>query len=154
MRAVVQRVTSARVRVDGETVGAIDSGLLVYLGVAHGDDEDSASWLAGKLAELRIFASKERGMDRSLLDTSGGVLLVSQFTLMADTRRGRRPSFTDAAPPEVAEPLVEAVATHLRARGIEVATGRFGAMMHVESENDGPVTILLDSEDRERPRRG
>ena len=154
MRAVLQRVRSARVLVDGEVVGAIGRGVLVYVGVAEGDTTAEAEWLADKIAGLRIFASDERPIDRSLLDAGGAALVVSQFTLLADTRRGRRPSFTGAAPPEVAEPLVDAVVEALRASGVEVATGRFGAMMQVESTNDGPVTIVLDSADRERPRRG
>ena len=153
MRAVLQRVRSARVLADGEVVGAIGRGVLVYVGVAEGDTTDEAEWLADKIAGLRIFASDERPIDRSLLDAGGAALVVSQFTLLADTRRGRRPSFTGAAPPEVAEPLVDAVVEALRASGVEVATGRFGAMMQVESTNDGPVTIVLDSSDRERPRR-
>ena len=154
MRAVLQRVRSARVLVDGEVVGAIGRGVLVYVGVAEGDTTAEAEWLADKIAVLRIFASEERPIDRSLLDVGGAALVVSQFTLLADTRRGRRPSFTGAAPPEAAEPLVDAVVEALRASGVEVATGRFGAMMQVESTNDGPVTIVLDSADRERPRRG
>ena len=154
MRAVVQRVYSARVLVDGEVVGAIERGVLVYLGVADGDTEAEATRMADKIAGLRIFASDERPIDRSLLDVDGAALVVSQFTLIADTRRGRRPSFTGAAPPEVASPLVDAVADALREQGVEVATGRFGAMMQVESTNDGPVTIILDSADREWPRRG
>ncbi len=154
MRAVLQRVRSARVLVDGEVVGAIERGVLAYVGVAEGDTPAEAEWLADKIAGLRIFPSDERPIDRSLLDVGGAALVVSQFTLLADTRRGRRPSFTRAAAPEVAEPLVDAVVEALRGRGIEVATGRFGAMMQVESANDGPVTIVLDSADRERPRRG
>lgn len=154
MRAVVQRVHSARVLVDGEVVGAIERGVLVYLGVAEGDTEAEAAWMADKVAGLRIFASEERPIDRSLLDVGGAALVVSQFTLIAETRRGRRPSFTGAAPPDVALPLVDAVADALREQGVEVATGRFGAMMQVESTNDGPVTIILDSADGERPRRG
>ena len=154
MRAVLQRVRSARVLVDGEVVGAIGRGVLVYVGVAEGDTTDEAKWLGDKIAGLRIFASEERPIDRSLLDAGGSALVVSQFTLLADTRRGRRPSFTGAAPPEVAEPLVDAVVEALRASGVEVETGRFGAMMQVESTNDGPVTLVLDSADRERPRRG
>lgn len=154
MRAVLQRVHAARVLVDGEVVGAIERGVLVYLGVADGDTESEAAWLADRIAGLRIFASEDRPIDRSLLDVDGAALVVSQFTLLADTRRGRRPSFTGAAPPEVAEPLFEAVVNALREQGVEVATGRFGAMMQVESTNDGPVTVILDSADRERPRRG
>ncbi len=154
MRAVVQRVTRARVVVDGETTGEIQRGLLVYVGAAEGDGTAEAAWLAKKVAELRIFPGDDRGMDRSLLDVGGGALVVSQFTLLADTRRGRRPSFFEAAPPEQAEPLVAAVAVALREQGVAVATGRFGALMAVESVNDGPVTIVLDSDERERPRRG
>ena len=154
MRAVVQRVTRARVIVDGETTGEIQRGLLVYVGASKDDGTAQAAWLAKKVAELRIFAGDDRGMDRSLLDIGGAALVVSQFTLLADTRRGRRPSFFDAAPPEQAEPLVAAVAEALRKQGVEVGTGRFGAMMAVESVNDGPVTIVLDSDERERPRRG
>ena len=154
MRAVLQRVRFSRVLVDGEVVGAIERGVLAYVGVAEGDTPAEAEWLADKIAGLRIFPSDERPIDRSLLEVGGAALVVSQFTLLADTRRGRRPSFTGAAAPDVAEPLVDAVVEALRGRGIEVATGRFGAMMQVESTNDGPVTIVLDSADRERPRRG
>lgn len=149
MRAVVQRVTSARVVVAGEVAGAIGRGLLVYVGVARDDTEAEAAWLANKLADIRLFpgatAEGARSMERSLLDVGGAVLLVSQFTLLADTRKGRRPSFFDAAPPETAIPLLDALASALHARGIEVASGRFGAHMLVSSENDGPVTIVLDS---------
>ncbi len=154
MRAVIQRVTRARVVVDGQVAGEIGTGLLVYAGVAEGDGPDEARWLARKLAELRVFADDEGRFDRSLLDIGGAALVVSQFTLLADTRRGRRPSFTDAARPEVAEPLIEQLMAALRELGVTVAGARFGAPMLVESENDGPVTILLDSADRERPRRG
>ena len=143
MRAVLQRVHSARVLVDGEVVGAIDRGVLVYVGVAEGDTSAEAEWLADRIAGLRIFPSEDRPIDRSLLDVGGAALVVSQFTLLADTRRGRRPSFTAAAPPEVAEPLVDAVVDALLAQGIEVATGRFGAMMQVESTNDGEFSLLL-----------
>ena len=154
MRAVVQRVRSARVLVDDAVVGAIEGGLLIYVGVAAGDTPAESAWLAQKLAALRIFAGAERALDRSLLETGGAALVVSQFTLLAETRRGRRPSFSAAAPPEQAEPLIEAVVAALREQGTCVATGRFGATMLVESENDGPVTIVLDSADRDRPRRG
>ena len=154
MRAVVQRVTRARVTIDGETSGEIAAGLLVYIGVAEGDGEDEARWLATKIARLRIFDNDAGQFDRSLLDSGGAALVVSQFTLLADTRRGRRPSFTGAARPEVAEPLVELVMAELRVLGVTVAGGRFGAHMLVESENDGPVTIPLDSAERDRPRRG
>lgn len=146
MRAVVQRVSHARVAVDGEVVGEIGAGLLVYVGVAGGDGEQQARWLAGKVAELRLFPDDQGRFDRSLLDTGGAALVVSQFTLLADTRRGRRPSFFDAALPELAEPLVARVIAELRDRGVDVASGRFGARMLVASENDGPVTITLDSE--------
>jgi D-tyrosyl-tRNA(Tyr) deacylase len=145
MRAVVQRVTRARVTIDGETSGEIAAGLLVYVGVAEGDGEDEAYWLATKVARLRIFDNDEGQFDRSLLDRGGAALIVSQFTLLADTRRGRRPSFAGAARPDVAEPLVELVMAELRALGVTIAGGRFGAHMMVESENDGPVTIQLDS---------
>jgi D-tyrosyl-tRNA(Tyr) deacylase len=153
MRAVVQRVRGARVTVAGAEIGAIDGGLLVYLAAAPADGDAEVAWLARKLAELRVFADGEGRMNRSVLEAGGAVLLVSQFTLYADTRRGRRPAFTGAALPELAAPLIEAVAAALRARGLPVAQGRFGAEMLVESVNDGPVTIILDSADRERPRR-
>ncbi|MYI82121.1 MAG: D-tyrosyl-tRNA(Tyr) deacylase [Chloroflexi bacterium] len=146
MRAVVQRVDRARVTVDGDLSGEIGRGLLVYVGVATGDGEAQARWLAKKVAELRIFPSDTRPIDRSLLDVRGAALIVSQFTLLADTRKGRRPSFFEAAPPEQAEPLVAVVCEALRDLGVTVAEGRFGAMMAVESTNDGPVTITLDSE--------
>jgi D-tyrosyl-tRNA(Tyr) deacylase len=153
MRLVVQRVTSASVRVGDETVGAIGPGLLILVGVRDADDETMAARLAAKTAELRIFADAEGRFNRSLLEVSGDAMVVSQFTLYADVRRGRRPSFNDAARPELAEPLVEAYARALEALGVRVARGRFGAMMQVESVNDGPVTILIDSADLERPRR-
>src|SRR5690606_16581198 len=152
--AVVQRVSRARVIVAGETTGEVGAGLLVYLGVAPEDGPAEVAWLAKKVAELRIFPDEAGRFDRSVEDMGGSVLVVSQFPLLADTRRGRRPAFTDAAPPEVAAPLVEEVMAALAARGLVVAGGRFGAHMLVEAVNDGPVTILLDSADRERPRRG
>jgi D-aminoacyl-tRNA deacylase len=144
MRAFVQRVSSASVRVDGDTVGACGRGLLVLVGVRHGDTAETAARLAYKVARLRIFENEEGRFDRSLLDTDGDALVVSQFTLLADTAKGNRPSFTAAAPPEHAEPLVEAFAAALRAEGIHVETGVFGAHMAVELVNDGPVTIILD----------
>ena len=153
MRAVVQRVRHARVSVDGTATGTIEGGLLVYVAAAPGDGDVEVAWLARKLAELRIFADAQGLMNRSVEESGGAVLLVSQFTLYADTRRGWRPAFTGAAAPEVAAPLIEATAAALRARGLRVEQGRFGAHMLVESENDGPVTIILDSADRERPRR-
>lgn len=153
MRAVVQRVARARVTVDDETTGEIGSGLLLYLGVGPDDGDSEVAWLTAKVADLRIFPDDDGRFDRSVTDVAGAVLVVSQFTLYADTRRGRRPSFTDAAPPEVAAPLVEAVMAALRDRGLTVAGGRFGAHMLVDAVNDGPVTIVLDSADRGRPRR-
>jgi len=145
MKAVVQRVSAARVRVGEETAGEIGAGLCVLLGVARGDGPDQAQRLAGKVARLRIFEDEEGRFDRSLLDAGGEALVVSQFTLLADTAKGNRPSFTDAAAPEEAEPLYEAFCDALRDLGVEVATGVFGARMAVELVNDGPVTIVLDT---------
>jgi len=139
VRAVVQRVTRARVTPGGE----IGTGLCILLGVARGDSAADAERLAGKIARLRIFQNDEGKFDRSLLDTGGAALVVSQFTLLADTAKGNRPSFTDAAPPEVAEPLYESFCLGLRELDVEVATGVFGARMSVEVVNDGPVTIVL-----------
>ncbi len=152
MRAVIQRVSEASVTVEGRVVGAIGQGLLILLGVGVGDSEAEAKLLAEKSANLRIFADDEGRFNRSLLDTGGEALVVSQFTLYADTRRGRRPSFSDAAPPEIAAPLVDAFANELRRLGIVVSTGQFGAMMQVALVNDGPVTILLDSGTFREPR--
>ncbi|HEY7195843.1 MAG TPA: D-aminoacyl-tRNA deacylase [Gaiellaceae bacterium] len=146
MRAVVQRVREARVDVAGETVGAIGPGLCVLLGVARSDGPEQAARLAGKVARLRIFENDGGRFDRSVLDTGGAVLVVSQFTLIADTRKGNRPSFADAAPAEQAEALYEAFCEALRTEGVEVATGSFGARMQVELANDGPVTIVMDLE--------
>ncbi len=154
MRAVVQRVSRARVTVDDEAIGCIEAGLLVYVGVGPDDRDDEVDWLTAKLATLRIFPDDQGRFDRSLEDTGGAVLVVSQFTLYGDTRRGRRPAFTSAAPPAIAEPRIQQLIDALRQRGIHVATGRFGAHMLVDAVNDGPVTILLDSADRDRPRRG
>jgi D-tyrosyl-tRNA(Tyr) deacylase len=154
VRVVLQRVTRASVTVDGETAGAIGAGLLLLVGVAEGDGPDDARRLATKTAELRIFADHEGKFNRSLRETGGEALVVSQFTLLADVRKGRRPSFTAAAAPDVAERLVDAYADALRELGVSVATGRFGAHMLVELENDGPVTIVIDTADPERPRRG
>jgi D-tyrosyl-tRNA(Tyr) deacylase len=153
MRVVLQRVSSAAVHVDGETVGRIAAGLVAFVGVAEGDDEATARRLADKTAEMRIFSDAEGRFNLSLLDIGGAALVISQFTLYGDARRGRRPSFSAAARPEVAEPLVEAFARTLEARGVAVARGRFGAHMAVDVFNDGPVTIILDSADLERPRR-
>lgn len=147
MRAVVQRVTRASVVVEGQTVGAIGRGLMILLGVAHGDGEEQAGWLAQKIAGLRIFEDDEGKMNLSLLDVGGSALVVSQFTLYADSRKGRRPSFTDAARPEVAEPLCDRFASLLREKGVaQVETGVFGAYMQVEIHNDGPVTLILERE--------
>ena len=163
MRAVIQRVTRAAVRVDGREVASIGPGLLVLVGVAQGDGPAEARRLASKTAELRIFADPSaslgagspapRRFSRSLLETGGEALVVSQFTLLADVRKGRRPSFTDAAAPDVASGLVDAYAAALRELGVGVATGRFGAHMLVELENDGPVTLVVDTGDLDRPRR-
>jgi D-tyrosyl-tRNA(Tyr) deacylase len=144
MRAVVQRVTSARVVVSGSTAGAIGAGLCVLLGVARDDTTDEADRLAAKVARLRIFEDEDGRFDRSLLDADGAALVVSQFTLIADTAKGNRPSFSGAAPPEQAEPLYEVFCAALRDLGIEVETAVFGARMAVELTNDGPVTIVLD----------
>lgn len=144
MRAVVQRVSRASVRVDGETVGACGRGLLVLIGARHDDTSESATRLAAKIARLRIFPDENGRFDRSLLDTGGEALVVSQFTLLADTRKGTRPSFTDAAPSEAAEPLVDRFIEALRGEGLTVETGRFGARMEVELVNDGPVTIVVE----------
>jgi D-tyrosyl-tRNA(Tyr) deacylase len=140
---VVQRVREARVRVGGETVGEVGAGLCVLLGVAREDTDGDAARLAGKIARLRVFADGDGRFDRSLLDTGGAALVVSQFTLLADTAKGNRPSFTGAAPPEHAEPLYERFCSELDALGVPVAKGVFGASMEVELANDGPVTIVL-----------
>ncbi|MBA3945630.1 MAG: D-tyrosyl-tRNA(Tyr) deacylase [Herpetosiphonaceae bacterium] len=154
MRAVVQRVSEARVVVDDAVVGAIGPGLLVLLGVAEGDDLAIGLALADKIAQLRIFNDADGKFNLSVIDTGGSALVVSQFTLLADTRKGRRPSFVHAAHPNVAEPLIEQVCAHLHTQHhLTVATGRFGAHMLVHLVNDGPVTITLDSADHERPRR-
>ncbi len=146
MRALLQRVTGAEVRVDGEVAGATGPGLVVLLGVGHGDDEATADSLARRVTELRIFADEEGRTNRSLLDVGGGALVVSQFTLYADTRRGRRPGFTDAAPPDLAERLYARFCERLEAAGVAVGRGRFGASMQVALVNDGPFTIWLDTE--------
>ena len=145
MKAVVQRVSGARVRVEEDVAGEIGPGLCVLLGVARGDVADDAVRLAEKVAKLRIFENDEGRFDRALLDVGGEALVVSQFTLIADTAKGKRPSFTDAAPPEEAEPVYEAFCEALRDLRVDVATGVFGARMSVELANDGPVTIVLDA---------
>jgi D-tyrosyl-tRNA(Tyr) deacylase len=144
VRAVVQRVREARVVVDGTVVGEIGPGLCVLLGVATGDGEEEAVRLAGRVARLRIFENDEGRFDRSVLDTGGSALVVSQFTLIADTSKGNRPSFTDAASLDLAEPLYERFCAALREEGVPVETGVFGAQMSVELANDGPVTIVLE----------
>jgi D-tyrosyl-tRNA(Tyr) deacylase len=146
MRAVVQRVSRAKVTVDGEITGEIAQGLLVFLGVAGTDDEADADYLCDKIVNLRIFEDADDKMNLSLVDIKGEVLVVSQFTLYGDTRRGRRPSFIDAAPPDKANQLYEYFVSKARKQVQKVATGRFQAMMDVELVNDGPVTIMLDSE--------
>jgi D-tyrosyl-tRNA(Tyr) deacylase len=144
MRIVLQRVSRARVSIDGEEVGAIGPGLLVLLGIKQGDAAESVQRLADKLIGLRIFADDEGKMNRDVREAGGGVLVVSQFTLYGDTKKGRRPSFLDSARPEEAIPLYEAFIAAVKAQGVPVATGRFGAMMQVELVNDGPVTLILD----------
>lgn len=145
MRAVAQRVFEASVLVDDELVGAIDTGLLVYLGAGADDTDADVETMANKIAGLRVFRDDDGKMSRSVADVGGGVLVVSQFTLFGDVRRGRRPSFTAAAEPVRAEALYEAVVERIRSRGLSVATGRFRAMMDVRSRGDGPVTILIDT---------
>jgi D-tyrosyl-tRNA(Tyr) deacylase len=148
VRALLQRVSRADVRVDGRSVGSIGSGLLVLLGVGHGDDEATADALGRRICELRIFEDAEGRTNRSLVDVGGEALVVSQFTLYADTSRGRRPGFTDAAAPDVARPLWLRVAASIEAQGVRTAVGEFGAEMAVELINDGPFTIWLDTADR------
>ncbi|OQX63323.1 MAG: D-tyrosyl-tRNA(Tyr) deacylase [Desulfococcus sp. 4484_241] len=145
MRAVIQRVRKSSVTVDGETVGAIGRGLLVLLGVAQGDDVSDADFLANKITGLRIFEDGDGKMNRSLIDVGGEMLVVSQFTLLGDCRKGRRPSFTGAAEPHKAETLYQYFVNAVSGHGIRVATGRFGAMMEVALVNDGPVTFVVDS---------
>ncbi|MDQ3685869.1 MAG: D-aminoacyl-tRNA deacylase [Acidobacteriota bacterium] len=145
MRAVLQRVMRACVRIEGETIGEIGAGLVVLLGIARDDTAEEAGYLAEKIAALRIFDDVEGRMNLSVKEAGGALLVVSQFTLYGDARRGRRPSWSDAAPPEVAEPLYEQFLSEARQRVGEVATGSFRRMMEVELVNDGPVTILLDS---------
>ncbi|MEO8458756.1 MAG: D-aminoacyl-tRNA deacylase [Chloroflexota bacterium] len=153
MRVVLQRVRNASVSVDGEQIASIKEGLLLLLGAESSDDTAIAERLAQKCAEMRIFRDDEGKFNRSLLDVNGEALVVSQFTLLADVRHGRRPSFTRAATPEVAEPLVEKFAQSLRDLGVRTQTGRFGAHMDVALLNDGPVTIVIDSSHLEQPRR-
>ena len=154
MRALVQRATEASVTVEDEVVGRIGTGLVVLLGISSSDGEEEARYIADKTLNLRIFPDDEGRFDRSVVDIGGELLVVSQFTLYGDTRRGRRPSFTDAAPPEQASSLVDRTVALLAESGLLVETGRFQAYMSVSLVNDGPVTIMLDTADRERPRRG
>jgi D-tyrosyl-tRNA(Tyr) deacylase len=146
MRAVVQRVSRARVDVSGKTVGEIGRGLLVFLGVGHGDSEKDAEFLANKIAHLRVFSDEQGLMNRSVIEVEGDVLVVSQFTLWGDCQKGRRPSFTRAAPPDRARALYEDFVRHIRGKGLAVATGEFQEMMDVHLVNDGPVTMLIDTE--------
>jgi D-tyrosyl-tRNA(Tyr) deacylase len=146
MRAVIQRVSCASVKVEDNTVGQIDAGLLVLLGVGHDDDEADAEYLADKIVGLRIFEDPDGKMNRSVIDTKGSILAVSQFTLFGDVRRGKRPSFDAAARPEQAKKLYEHFVQNIRAQGVSCETGTFQAMMQVSLVNEGPVTILLDSE--------
>jgi D-tyrosyl-tRNA(Tyr) deacylase len=148
MKVVIQRVTQASVGVDAEVVGEIGQGLVVFVGVAQGDTIEDISYLVEKTINLRIFADAEGKFNLSAIDVKGELLLVSQFTLLASTRKGRRPGFTDAAPPEQAEALFNQFAEQARASGLKVATGKFQAHMLVEIHNDGPVTILIDSRER------
>ena len=152
MRALIQRVTEASVSVDGTDIGKIGSGLVVLLGVADGDADTDAQYLSDKVANLRIFADEQGRFNLSALDVSAQLLVVSQFTLYADTRRGRRPDFTRAAGPDEANRLYELACDLFREKGLTVATGQFQAYMRVNLVNDGPVTILVDSSDRARPR--
>ncbi len=145
MRVVVQRVSKARVLVNDQVVGEIGQGLLVLLGVTHDDSPAEARWLADKIVGLRIFNDTDGKMNLDVAEIGGGVLVVSQFTLYGDARKGRRPSFVDAAPPEAANPLYEAFLNAVKAQGIPTAAGQFGASMQVELVNDGPVTLIVDS---------
>ncbi len=149
MKVVVTRVRSASVTVDQQVVSTIDAGLLVLLGVAAGDEDADVAWMASKIADLRICSDEQGRMNLSVIDTGGAVLVVSQFTLLADTRRGRRPSFIGAAPPDQAQARYVEVVEALRGRGLQVSTGIFQTDMQVASVNDGPVTIVLDSRDRQ-----
>ena len=150
MRAVIQRVSSAQVTVAGETTGEINQGLLIFLGIAPADTDEDARWLAEKICALRIFEDADGRMNRSVVDIAGGLLVVSQFTLFASTRKGTRPSFNDAAKPDIAVPLYESFNRFASAAlGKDVATGRFAALMQVALVNDGPVTLMIDSKVRE-----
>ena len=152
MKALLQRVSHASVSVDGETVGSIGRGLVGFIGVAIGDTEEDAQYLVQKMVGLRIFSDEEGKFNLSALDVGGELLLISQFTLLANTRKGRRPSFTDAAMPDLADELFQRCVEQASSTGLRVATGRFQQYMQVEIHNDGPVTIMLDSRDRHLPR--
>jgi D-tyrosyl-tRNA(Tyr) deacylase len=154
MRGVVQRVAFARVEVGGEVVGAIETGLLAYVGFGRGDTDADRAWVLGKIVGLRVFEDDQGKMSRSVTDVGGAILLVSQFTLYGDLRKGRRPSFDDAMPPEDAERAYEAAVREARVMGVRVETGRFRADMKVTSLNEGPVTIWIDSAARQAPRSG
>lgn len=145
MKAVIQRVKESQVRVNGELVGAIDHGLLVFLGVAKGDDNKNADYLAKKIADLRIFEDENGKMNLSLIETGGEMLIVSQFTLLGNCSKGRRPSFVEAAEPETANQLYSYFVEKIRQKGIKTATGRFRAMMEVTLINDGPVTLIIEN---------
>ena len=147
MRAVVQRVKKGSVSIDGKIVGQINKGLVILLGVKNGDTEADAKFLADKCVNLRIFADETGKFNLSALDIGGELLTISQFTLYADTRKGRRPSFIEAAPPEISEPLYENFIAYLQESGLKVTTGEFGAMMLVEIHNDGPVSVILESKE-------
>lgn len=146
MRSVIQRVTSCFVTIDGSVTSKIDQGLLVLLGIQHSDTEKEVNWMADKISNLRIFNDDQGKMNKSLLETAGEVLIVSQFTLYGDCRKGRRPGYSNAAPPELAKPLYELFITKMKELNITTKTGRFGADMQVTLVNDGPVTLLLDSD--------
>jgi D-tyrosyl-tRNA(Tyr) deacylase len=154
MKALLQRVTAAQVTVESEVVGKIGHGLVVFIGVANDDTPEDINYLTRKIVELRIFDDAEGKFNLSALDVKGELLLVSQFTLLANTRRGRRPGFTDAAPPEIAETLFNQFVEQVRTTGLKVETGRFQTHMHVEINNDGPVTIMIDSRERFNSRSG
>jgi D-aminoacyl-tRNA deacylase len=145
MRAVVTRVSQAQVDIAGQAVGSIGQGLLVLLGITHDDSDRDVRWLAEKIVGLRIFGDDAGKMNRDVMDVAGSILVVSQFTLYGDCKKGRRPSFVDAAPPPISQPIYEAFLTALKALGVPIAAGRFGADMQVESINDGPVTLVIDS---------
>ena len=154
MRALIQRVSQASVAVSGETIGSIGPGFVVFVGIARDDDRADIDYIVSKTVNLRVFADDDGRFNLSALDVGAELLVISQFTLYADTRRGRRPSFTDAAPPDDAAATFDATLAAFRDTGLTVATGRFQAHMNVKIHNDGPVTIMLDSDDRSRPLRG